>query len=57
MPGGKQKLGLEIVRLSKEHPTLGYKKITQKLKGLGYSVNQKRVQEIRREEGLPAPPP
>jgi hypothetical protein len=56
-PEGKQKLELEIVRVSKAHATLGYKKITQKLRELGYSVNKKQVQRIRREEGLQVPPP
>ena len=53
----KQKLELEIVRMSQAHPTLGYKKITRKLRELGYSVNKKQVQRIRREEGLQVPPP
>jgi len=53
----KRKLELEIVRMSKAHPTLGYKKITRKLRGLGYCVNKKQVQRIRREEGLQVPPP
>jgi putative transposase len=53
----KQKLEMEIVRVSQEHPTLGYKKITRKLRELGYNVNKKQVQRIRREEGLQVPPP
>ena len=57
MPERKQKLELEIVRVSQAHPTLGYKKITRKLVELGYGVNKKQVQRIRREEGLQAPPP
>ena len=32
LPEGKRHLELEIVRVSKVHATLGYKKITQKLK-------------------------
>jgi len=43
--------------MSKEHPTLGYKKITQRLRELGYGLNKKQVQRIRREEGLQVPPP
>ena len=57
LPAGKQKLELEIVRMSQAHPTLGYKKIAQKLREQGYWVNQKQVQRIRREEGLQVPPP
>ena len=57
LPERKQKLELEIVRVSKEHATLGYKKIAQKLRALGYHVNKKQVQRIRREEGLQVPPP
>lgn len=57
MAEGKQHLELEIVRVSQAHPTLGYKKITRKLVELGYCVNKKQVQRIRREEGLQVPPP
>ena len=57
LPEAKQKLELEIVRVSQAHPTLGYKKITRKLVELGYCVNKKQVQRIRREEGLQVPPP
>jgi len=57
LPEGKQKLELEIVRVSQAHPTLGYKKITQKLRELGSRVNKKQVQRIRREAGLQVPPP
>jgi len=37
----KQKLELEIVRVSQAHPTLGYKKIARKLQELGCSANKK----------------
>lgn len=57
LPEGKRHLELEIVRVSKAHATLGYKKITRKLVELGYHVNKKQVQRIRREEGLQVPPP
>ena len=53
----KQRLEMEIVRMSKEHPTLGYKKIAHKVRELGYLVNKKQVQRVRREEGLQVPPP
>jgi len=57
LPERKQKLELEIVRISQEHPTLGYKKITRKLVELSYCANKKQVQRIRGEEGLQVPPP
>ena len=57
LPEGKRHLELEIVRVSKVHATLGYKKIAQKLREQGYWVNKKQVQQIRREEGLQVPPP
>ncbi|MGF1451426.1 MAG: IS3 family transposase, partial [Opitutales bacterium] len=41
----------EIVRMSKKHPTLGYKKITAKLREAGWRVSKKQVQRVRREEG------
>lgn len=53
----KLRLEMEIVRMSKDHPTLGYKKIAHKLRELGYLVNKKQVQRVRREEGLQVPPP
>ena len=53
----KQRLEAEIVRMSRDHPTLGYKKIAYKLRELGYLVNKKQVQRIRREEGLQVPSP
>jgi len=53
----KQQSEAQIVRMSNAHPTLGYRKITRKLRELGLAVNQKQVQRIRREEGLQVPPP
>lgn len=55
LPDKKQLLETEIVRMSREHPTLGYKKITQKLREMGYTINKKQVQRVRREEGLQIP--
>ncbi|PTY00278.1 hypothetical protein DB345_01665 [Spartobacteria bacterium LR76] len=46
-----------IVRMSGEHPTMGYKKITRLLRDKGYRINKKQVQRVRREEGLQVPPP
>jgi transposase InsO family protein len=45
----KKQLESEIVRLSEEHPTLGYNEA-------GFAVNKKQVQRVRREEGLQVPP-
>jgi hypothetical protein len=56
VPKNKQLLEAEIIRMSREHPTLGYKKIAAKLRALGYKVNKKQVQRVRREEGLQIPP-
>ncbi|MEO6845909.1 MAG: IS3 family transposase, partial [Chthoniobacterales bacterium] len=53
----KRLLEAEIVALSKEHATLGYRKITGLLRKMGYRVNKKQVQRIRREEGLQVAPP
>ncbi len=56
VPKKKQLLEAGIVRMSRKHPTLGYKKIAAKLRALGHKVNKKQVQRIRREEGLQIPP-
>lgn len=53
----KRLLESEVVKVSQKHPTLGYKKITRKLREQGYRVNKKLVQRVRREEGLQVPPP
>lgn len=50
-------LEAQIVALSREHPTQGYRKISGMLRRMGYAVNKKQVQRIRREEGLQVPPP
>jgi len=58
-PVGEKKrlLEKEVVKMSKKHPTLGYKKITAKLREAGFAVGKKFVQRVRREEGLQVPPP
>jgi len=56
MPEGKRLLEAEIVQVSREHPTLGYKKVAAKLRSLGYRANKKMVQRFRCEEGLQVPP-
>jgi transposase InsO family protein len=42
----------EIVKLSREHPRYGYRRITALLRREGMEINAKRVQRIRREEGF-----
>ena len=41
-----------IVALSEEHPRYGYRRVTVVLRRSGKKVNAKRVQRVRREEGL-----
>ncbi|MEM1060423.1 MAG: DDE-type integrase/transposase/recombinase [Verrucomicrobiota bacterium] len=53
----RQRMEAEIVRVSLAHPTLGYKKVTGLLRALGYAINKKWVQRVRREELLQVPPP
>jgi transposase InsO family protein len=53
----KRMLEMEIVRMSKLHPTLGYKKIAGKLRQAGFKLGKKMVQRVRCEEGLQVPPP
>jgi len=47
----------QIVQMSRDHPTLGYRKIAAKLREAGWMVSKKVVQRVRREEGLQVPPP
>jgi transposase InsO family protein len=41
-----------IVGLSQEHPRYGYRRVTALLRREGHEVNAKRVQRVRRQEGL-----
>jgi hypothetical protein len=50
--GGNQKLENRIVQLSYQHPRYGYRFITELIRLEGLRVNRKRVQRIRRREGL-----
>ncbi len=43
----------EIVRVSREHPTLGYMKVTAKLRSLGYRANKKMIQRGRGAVRIP----
>lgn len=48
---------MEVVKMSKKYPTMGYKKITGELCNAGFAVGKKFVQRVRREEGLQVPAP
>ena len=55
---GYEKLLVDrIIALSKEEPTYGYRFITELLHREGWRVNRKKVQRIRRAEGLIATQP
>jgi len=42
----------QIVQLSQDHPRYGYRRVTAVLRREGHEVNAKRVQRVRRKEGL-----
>lgn len=42
----------QIVSLSQEHPRYGYRRVTALLRREGHEINGKRVQRVRRKEGL-----
>jgi transposase InsO family protein len=42
----------QIVSLSQEHPRYGYRRVTALLRRQGHDLNAKRVQRVRRKEGL-----
>jgi transposase InsO family protein len=42
----------QIVELSQEHPRYGYRRVTALLRREGQKINAKRVQRVRRKEGL-----
>lgn len=41
-----------IVKMSQEHPRYGYRRVTALLRREGQEINAKRVQRVRRKEGL-----
>jgi transposase InsO family protein len=47
-----RRLRREIITLSHRHPRYGYRRITALLRREGWSVNAKRVQRVRRQEGF-----
>ena len=42
----------QIVQLSQDHPRYGYRRVTALLRRGGHEINAKRVQRVRRQEGL-----
>jgi len=50
-PAGRQ-LHRDIVQLSQDHPRYGYRRVTAVLRRQGREINAKRVQRVRRQEGL-----
>jgi transposase InsO family protein len=42
----------EVLELSEKHPRYGYRRITALLRRDGFTLNAKRVQRLRREEGI-----
>jgi putative transposase len=42
----------QIVRLSQDHPRYGYRRVMALLRREGHEINAKRVQRVRRKEGL-----
>lgn len=51
----EKKLVKDILELSKKHPRYGYRRIAALLRRAGWRVNTKRVQRLRREQGLKVP--
>lgn len=47
-----RKLHRQIVQLSQDHPRYGYRRVTVLLRREGQEINPKRVQRVRRKEGL-----
>jgi putative transposase len=47
-----RKLQRQIVQLSQDHPRYGYRRVTVLLRRQGHEINAKRVQRVRRKEGL-----
>ena len=49
-------LRLAMIRLAKKYGRYGYRKITELLRVEGWRVNHKKVERLRREEGLQKSP-
>jgi transposase InsO family protein len=48
----RRQMHRQIVQLSQEHPRYGYRRVTALLRREGQAINAKRVQRVRRKEGL-----
>jgi putative transposase len=48
----RRQLHGQIVDLSQKHPRYGYRRVTAVLRRQGQEINAKRVQRVRRKEGL-----
>jgi transposase InsO family protein len=48
----RRRVHKEVLKLSEQHPRYGYRRITALLRRDGLSVNPKRVQRLRRMEGI-----
>nr|WP_232478952.1 IS3 family transposase [Roseomonas rosulenta] len=51
----EERLTADIIELAKRYGRYGYRRITALLRGAGWTVNRKRVERIRRREGLKVP--
>jgi putative transposase len=49
---GRRQMHKQIVQLSQDHPRYGYRRVTAVLRRQGHEINAKRVQRVRRQEGL-----
>jgi putative transposase len=52
MSSEKRKLERQIVELSQDYPRFGYRRVRALLRREGHEINAKRVQRVRRKEGL-----
>src|ERR687898_2508429 len=50
------RLTADVIELAREYGRYGYRKVTALLRDAGWLVNDKRVERIRRREGLKVPP-
>ena len=54
-PEQDAKLVVRMVELASQYGRYGYRRITAMLRGEGWEVNHKRVERLRRQEGLKVP--
>src|SRR5258708_17256956 len=51
----EQRLTADIIELARQYGRYGYRKIAELLRQAGWTINDKRVERIRRREGLKVP--